>query len=46
MTYETGDDTPPDRIERLARAAAVTLMEALSETVPGGEAAPAASATP
>lgn len=30
MTYETGDDTPPERIERLARAAATTLMEELS----------------
>ena len=30
MTYETGDDTPPERIERIARAAALTLMEELS----------------
>jgi predicted deacylase len=30
MTYETGDDSQPDRIERLARAAALTLMEELS----------------
>jgi murein tripeptide amidase MpaA len=46
MTYETGDDTPPERIERLARAAALTLMEELSSPGPGAEDAPAATTRP
>jgi predicted deacylase len=43
MTYETGDDTPPERIERLARAAAVTLMEELSSNLAATDAPPAAA---
>jgi hypothetical protein len=35
MTFETGDDSTPERIERLARAAAMTLMEELSAQAPG-----------
>lgn len=42
MTYETGDDTPAERIERLARAAASTLMEEL--TAPAAPAAVRAAA--
>lgn len=44
MTYETGDDTPAERIERLARAAATTLMEELTE--PATTAVRAAAADP
>ena len=46
MTYETGDDTPPERIERLARAAALTLMEELSSLAAEPKRAAAAEAAP
>jgi hypothetical protein len=32
MTYEVGDDTPRDRIRRVARAAAEETMKLLLET--------------
>ena len=46
MTYETGDDTPPERIERLARAAAITLMEELTSILPDPARPPAAMDAP